>query len=399
MAIPNETNYTNGTLWHLHNLAYPGADIHAAGGWNATNSITNVIVAIVDTGVWYTHQDLASNMWVNPGEIAGDSKDNDGDGIKDNIYGVNAYRYPTIAATGDPKDTYGHGTHVAGIIGAVGNNGLGACGVAWRVRLMACRFSNGSSSSTAAAAYCMDFARSKGAKVVNLSFGGSVFSATLFTAVTNMRAAGIILVTAAGNDYGVNNDVSPIYPANFDSDNVIAVAATTHDDSLADYSNYGATNVDLAAPGTDIYSTAYNSNTAYEIGDGTSYATPCVAGAVALMYARFPGMTYRQIINRLIWTTDPVPSLAGKCVSGGRLNIDRALNPMQPTLAITPDFGAGQARLQLQGERYQAYILQATTNLVDWSGILTNNASSDGTLLYTNNMTGESRFYRALLLQ
>jgi subtilisin family serine protease len=395
-AAPNEPNYASGTLWHLHNVNRPGADIHAPAGWDAAHYATNIIVAVIDTGIRYTHQDLVSNIWVNPNEVAGDRRDNDGDGIKDDVYGINASGYPVITA--DPTDSFGHGTHVAGIIGAVGNNGLGACGVAWSVKLMACKYSTGVEGSAAGAAACIDYALTKGAKVINCSFAGAGFSQTLFDAIDNCRTAGIICVAAAGNE-GTNNDAVASYPANFNLDNIVSVAATASDDTLADYSNYGATTVDLAAPGSDIFSTGYGSDSSYSIGSGTSFAAPCVTGALALMRARFPELSYQQIIHRLLWTTDPLPSLAGRCVTGGRLNLDRALNPLAPTLALTPDFAAGKARLQLQGERYQSYILQTTTNFNTWAAISTNTTSLTGTFLYTNILTGGSRFYRAILGQ
>jgi subtilisin family serine protease len=395
-VAPNETAYTNGNLWHLNNLLHPGADIHAAAGWDTTNSATNIIVAIVDTGIRYTHQDLLGNMWTNSGEFIGNDSDNDGDGIKTNLFGINAANYPTL--TGDPMDFFGHGTEVAGVIGALGNNGVGVCGVAWGVKLMACKFLEGESGSISGAAVCIDFARTNGAKIINLSFNTTSSNKTLFTAITNCRAAGIIVVAAAGNLH-MNNDRVATYPANFKLDNIVSVAATAQDDTLPYFSNYGATNVDLAAPGTNIYSTSADSDSSYAYADGTSFSAPCVAGAVALMWARFPDYNYHQIINRLLWTTDPLPSLTGKCITGGRLNLARALNPVAPALTYTPNFATSTIRLELQGERYQPYILQSTTNLISWKGVATNTASSAGVLRYTNNLTGEGRFYRAILGQ
>ncbi len=319
---PNELAYQNGVLWHLNNTAFPGADIKAAAGWDGTNSAGTNIVAVLDSGIRYTHQDLLSNMWVNPSP----------NHRYDDIYGINVTNYPIV--TGDPNDDLHHGTRIAGILGAVGNNGIGVSGVAWKVRMMACKFLDGTGSgSVLAAVYCLDYARERGVKVINASFADTVYSDALYTAINNCRSAGIIVVAAVGNS-SANADATPYYPACFNLDNIVSVAATTRFDTLAGFSNYGATNVDLAAPGTEIYSTVNWSDTDYSSDTGTSYAAPVVAGALALMRARWPAHSYRQLIDRLLLATDPLPTLAGKCVSGGRLNLDKALNHWPATLTI-----------------------------------------------------------------
>lgn len=324
---PNDPRYVDGSLWHLHNTGQNAgkadADIDAPEAWEILNGTTNVIVAVIDSGARLTHQDLRANLWVNPGEIAGNGVDDDGDGYIDNIYGIN-----TTAPNSPPNDLIGHGTQVAGYIGAVGNNGVGAVGVAWRTRLMICRFTDDAGNVyLSQAALGIDFARAKGAHIINASFVNKVYSSTLQSAINSCRAAGIILVAAAGND-GVNNDGTPYYPASYDLDNVVAVAATTRTDQLASFSNYGATSVDLGAPGLDVYSTYNTADDAYAVNSGTSFASPIVAGALALLRAQNPGATHRQLIDQLLSTTDPLPSLAGKCRSGGRLNLARALNPV-----------------------------------------------------------------------
>ncbi|MBN2505259.1 MAG: S8 family serine peptidase [Verrucomicrobia bacterium] len=332
--VPNDPRFADGTLWHLHNTGQSGgvadADIDGPEGWDTLSGATNIIVALVDTGVRYAHEDLAANMWINPREIAGNGVDDDANGFVDDIHGINA-----AANTGDPWDASGHGTKVAGVLGAVGNNSRGVTGVAWRLRMMSCRFfddeGNGSLSD---AVECFDYARVNGARVINASFIATDYSSALYAAVSTCRGAGILVVAAAGND-AVNNDVTPYYPASFDLDNVLAVAATTRTDSLADYSNYGATSVDLAAPGSAIYSTAHTSDTAYAFDNGTSFAAPMVAGTVALLHARYPTDTYRQTIDRLLAATDPLPGLAGRCVTGARLNLARALGP-----SVVADFTA-----------------------------------------------------------
>jgi subtilisin family serine protease len=323
-ATPNDPAFASGLLWHLNNLGQNSgksdADIDAPEGWDLANTASNVVVATVDSGVRYTHEDLAANIWINPREIPGNGVDDDANGFIDDVHGINA-----AANTGDPIDLIGHGTQVAGFIGGVGNNGIGIAGVAWRVRLMACRFQDDSGTGFLSdAAQCIDYALANGAQIINGSFVTTSFSSVLYNAMNNCRIAGVIFVAAAGND-GVNTDVTPYYPAGFNFDNIVAVAASTRTDALATFSNYGAVSVDLAAPGQDVYSTFNSADNGYTVNSGTSFASPIVAGAFALLRARNPSATYHQLIQQVLATVDPLPGLAGKCVSGGRLNLVRAL--------------------------------------------------------------------------
>src|SRR5207249_2596970 len=246
----------------------PGADIHAQDAWDVQNTASNIIVAVIDTGVRYTHEDLADNMWVNPGETGGNGVDDDGDGYVDDVHGINA-----INNTGDPNDDHGHGSHVSGTIGAVGNNSVGSVGVCWKVQIMACKFIDATGNGVVSDCIkCIDFARSKGAKVINASFGTTTFaSAALRDAIESARQAGVIFVAACGNS-SESNEVNPVYPASYDLDNIISVAATTRSDDLASFSNYGATTVDLGAPGVGIYSCWNGSDSDYRHFDGTSMA-------------------------------------------------------------------------------------------------------------------------------
>jgi subtilisin family serine protease len=332
VAAPNDPGYTSGDQWHLNNTGQSGglvdADIDAPEAWNTLNSASNIIVAVIDSGLLQTHEDLTANLWVNPDEIAGNGIDDDGNGIIDDVHGFNAAATP---ASGNLTDQIGHGTHVSGIVGAVGNNGKGVAGVAWKVQIMVCKFLVPGGGDLLDAVECLDYATAKRAKVINCSFVAPGFNGTLSNAFWAVRNEGIIVVAAAGNS-GANNDVSPQFPASFKIDNVVAVTATTRTDSQG--YNYGATSVHLGAPGFDILSTSFGSNTSYGYMSGTSMASPCVAGAVALLRTRFPTWTHQQIISRLLSTTDPLPSLAGKCISGGRLNLARALGP--PDFAIEP---------------------------------------------------------------
>lgn len=324
--LPNDPSFLNGTQWALRNTGSSGgtagADIGAVEAWDTIHAADDMIVAIVDSGARLTHLDLVENLWINPGEIPGNGIDDDRNGFVDDIHGINA-----IHNTGNPADDAGHGTHVAGIIGAVGNNGRGVTGVAWRVRLMICKFSDASGAgATSDAIQCIDYARQKGAHIINASWGSTGNSLLLRAAIDRARQSGIIFVAAAGNESS-NTDVSPNYPSSFPLDNIVSVAATTRADALADYSNFGAISVDLGAPGSAIYSTWFSADHAYEHLSGTSMATPFVAGAFALLRARFPGEAHPALIARLLAAADPLPSLAGRCVTGGRLNLARALGP------------------------------------------------------------------------
>ncbi|MBI2948542.1 MAG: S8 family serine peptidase [Verrucomicrobia bacterium] len=356
-VTPNDPRFTDGTQWNLRNTGQngglPNADIKAVAAWDVLNSASNIVVAVIDGGVRYTHQDLAANMWVNPGESGLDALgrnkrtnrvDDDANGIVDDVFGIDA-----VNNTGDPKDSEGHGTHVAGIIGAVGNNRIGVAGVAWKIQIMACRFLDSTGfGSTSDAIQCLDYARAKGAKVINASWGDTGNSSFLSSAIQRARDAGIIFVTASGNE-GNNNDTLSFYPANFNSDNIVSVAATTRTDALASFSNFGATMVDLAAPGSTIYSTFNTSDSAYTYSSGTSMAVPHVTGAIALLRALHPNESYRQIINRVLATTDPLPSLAGRCATGGRLNLQRALTAnLVADFTATPTAGSPPLTVQLK---------------------------------------------------
>lgn len=337
-ATPNDPAFLDGTQWGLHNLGQNGgaidADIDAPEGWDTLNTATNIIVAVIDTGARYTHQDLAANLWTNPREIPGNGLDDDLNGIVDDVHGLNS-----IANNGDPFDDVGHGTHVAGIIGAVGDNGAGVSGVCWRVQLMICKFLDNTGGSVSDLIQCLDYARANGAKVVNCSFVTPEFDAILSAAFGSIRNAGIVVVAAAGNN-GTDNDLAPQYPAGYEFDNIIAVTGTTRTDEWFAGFNYGATSVDLAAPGEQIYSTYNGHDADYFFLSGTSMAAPCVAGAAAILLSRFPSADYHEIISRLLVSVDPLPSLVGRCRTGGRLNLSKALGP--PLQAdFTPSTTAG----------------------------------------------------------
>ncbi|HUR57743.1 MAG TPA: S8 family serine peptidase, partial [Opitutaceae bacterium] len=265
--------------------------------------------------------------------------DDDGNGYVDDVHGINV-----LNGTGNPADDWGHGSHVAGIVGAVTNNGVGIAGVAWRVKIMACKFIDPAGNySVSDAIKCIDYARLNGARIINASWGNYSFtSVALQNAFAALRNAGIIVTAAAGNDAN-NNDLVPLYPASYAFDNIVAVAATDRADARAGFSNYGATSVDLGAPGAPVFSTWAGNDHDYRYNDGTSMAAPHLAGACALLWTRFPNDTHQQIIDRILTTVDPLPTLAGRTRSGGRLNLAAALSsgaaPVPPPAIVVAPSG------------------------------------------------------------
>jgi subtilisin family serine protease len=320
-------------MWHLNNTGQSGgtadADIDAPEAWDVSTGSSGVVVGVIDSGIDYTHPDLAANMWKNPGEIAGDGKDNDHNGYIDDVYGWDFYNNDA-----NPMDDNGHGTHVAGTIAAVGNNAVGVTGVSWNSKVMALKFLGADGSGgTAGAIKALDYARMMkttygvNVRITNNSWAGGGYSQALQDAIARTQSADMLFIAAAGNGdaygNGLNNDVYASYPSNSPSANVIAVAATDRNDRLASFSNYGATQVDLAAPGVDIAST-YPGNR-YVYMSGTSMATPVVSGVAALAWSVAPTATYQQIKNAILGGVDKIAGLSGKVLTGGRVNARKTL--------------------------------------------------------------------------
>jgi subtilisin family serine protease len=306
-----------GEMWGLINTGQtggtPDADIDAEMAWEVSTGSRDVIVAVLDSGCDYNHPDLAANIWTNPGEIPGNRVDDDRNGFVDDVHG-----YDFRNNDGDPFDDNGHGTHVAGTIGAVGNNGVGVAGVNWQVRILCAKFlSSFGNGFTSDAIRALDYAVQMGADLTNNSYGGGDFSQAFIDAVAEAIVAEQPFVAGAGNN-NRDTDLAPHYPSSFDLPNVIAVAATDHNDTRASFSNYGAASVDLGAPGVNIWSTLPGNS--YGSLSGTSMATPHVSGVAALLRAVSPGIPAAQLKSRILSQADPVPSLQGITVTGGRLN-------------------------------------------------------------------------------
>jgi len=324
---PNDEFFAS-DQWALRNTnqlgdGVPGKDIDTAAGWNIRTDASTIPVAIIDNGIVLDHPDLAGNLWTNPGEIAGNGVDDDHNGYVDDVHGWDFVNDDPL-----PADDNGHGTHVAGIIGARGNNGIGVAGVAWTASLMPLKVLDASGSGDDAAIIAaLEYAAANGARITNNSYGGAGFDPSLHAAFVEAGDAGMLQLVAAGNaaDY---NDVVPDSPGGFRLDSVISVAATDDTDALADFSNFGRTTVDIGAPGVDIASTWLSSVdpfSQYAFDSGTSMATPMVSGVAALVAAQNPAWSPAQLRDWILGTARSDPSLSGKTVTGGVVDLGRAL--------------------------------------------------------------------------
>ena len=323
-VMPGDQGLAQGWLWGLLNTGQNGGaegiDIDAVKAWDITTGSKDVIVAVIDTGIRYTHQELVGQMWNNPDEIAGNGVDDDNDGYIDNVYGVD-----TVNFDGDPMDDNGHGTHCAGTIGAAANDGNAHVGVAWEVSLMACKFLSADGwGYTSGAISGIDFAVANGARILSNSWGGGGDSQALYDAIVRASDAGVVFVAAAGNS-GLDTDSQPHYPSSYDLGNIIAVSAIDRNGQLASWSNYGKNAVDVGAPGVDIFSSVSDSDSSYAYYSGTSMATPHVAGVMALMLANNDGLSVVEAKAQLLSTSVPLDSLEGRTVSGGLVNAADAL--------------------------------------------------------------------------
>ena len=337
-ATPDDTFF--GRLWGLHNtgqqvngtIGTPDADIDAPEAWDTQTGRSAVVVAVLDTGADWNHEDLSANIWNNDDELE-DGTDTDANGCIDDIRG-----WDFVNGDNDPDDdhvgTY-HGTHVSGTIGAEGDNGIGVSGVNWSVSIMPLKILDGNGDGFVSdEILAIDYAIVNGANIINASFSGGSESQPEYDAIIDARDAGVLFVAAAGNDGTDNGDI-PAYPASYDLDNIVAVAATNQNDGLAWFSNYGATSVDVASPGVNIYSTIAGDT--YQYSSGTSMAAPHVAGLAALIWADNAGFTYDQVKERMLNGVDVLPALTGDILMAGRINANNSINPP----ANAPDAPSG----------------------------------------------------------
>ena len=314
-TTPNDQYYS--VLWGMES-AENAADLNMTQAWDITTGSDSVVVGVIDTGVKYDHADLAANMWVNPGEIASNGIDDDANGVVDDIYGYNG-----VANNGNPMDDNGHGTHVAGTIGARGNNSVGVAGVNWNVKIMALKFlSSSGSGSTSDAIECLAYANTKGVKVTNNSWGGGGYNQALKDVIDAANTLGYLFVAAAGNS-NQNIDSTPSYPASYNSANILSVAAVDRNGGRASFSNYGASGVDVGAPGVSIGSTYYDGGYVYL--DGTSMASPHVAGLAGLLLACNSSLTGGQLKSTIMGTGKALGSLSGATVTGKTVDAYAAL--------------------------------------------------------------------------
>jgi subtilisin family serine protease len=322
-----------GEQWALSNTGKEGGtvgvDIAAPKAWSLSRGSKKVVVAVIDTGVDYTHPDLAPNIWVNSGEIAGDGIDNDGNGYVDDIHG-----WDFANKDNDPKDDHFHGTHCAGVIGAA-HDGKGTMGISADVSIMAVKFLNAGGGGTLEDSLkATEYAIVNHADVLSNSWGGDDFSQAFYDLIEQANKRGILYVAAAGNDHS-NNDAQPTYPASYKNANVISVAAIDNQDQPAKFTNWGATTVHLAAPGVKILSTVLDGK--HQAYSGTSMACPHVAGAAALLKA-YTGLSHLELKKRLLDTVQPTRPLAGLVATGGRLNVYQALAGVQ-SQPVPPETG------------------------------------------------------------
>ena len=303
----------------LFDRSYGISKIGSPKAWTEfTTGNRSVLVAVIDTGVDYTHEDLAANMWKNPKEIEDNAIDDDNNGFIDDIYGWNF-----VGNNNNPFDDNRHGTHVSGTIGALAGNGLGTIGVSPKVSIMACKFLSKDGWGTLDAAMkAITYAVANGAKVLNNSWGGGGFSQPLLDTIKAAERSGVLFVAAAGNSNN-DNDKNPMYPASYDAPNIVSVAATDTVDQKAFFSNFGKTTVDLGAPGVAVFSSLPNN--LYGTLNGTSMATPHVAGAAALIWAYKPTLSVYDLKDLMLNTVDHIDSMKDTTVSGGRLNVYNAM--------------------------------------------------------------------------
>lgn len=411
--IPNDPYFSQ--KWGLNNTGQavngkpPGvsdADIDAAEAWSVGAGSSDTVVAVLDSGVDISHPDLRNNVWVNPGEIPDNEVDDDGNGYVDDVHGWDFINNDNTVYDSPSLDE--HGTHVAGIIAAEGNNDIGATGVAWRARIMPLKFISGSTGSVSNAIDALGYAVAEGVEVSNNSWscnfcpGDPALSQSLYNAINDANTSKHLFVNAAGNN-SANSDATPRYPAGYDLPNILSVAATDQHDAFAGFSNYGATSVDLAAPGVDIYSTLPGG---YGFRDGTSMATPHVAGVAALLKSTSPELNHLQIKERILESAERKTTLSGKVATGGRLNAATALGIKYTELSVNANpssltYGAGatiSGKLTSFGKPVpgkQVILEKRPAGETDFTPFATATTEPDGTFSHSYSHPDRHSDYRA----
>ncbi|MDD4972783.1 MAG: S8 family peptidase [Bacteriovorax sp.] len=316
-----------GKVWSFQDANQNGVSVNSAYKEYGTSNTTPVIVAVVDTGIDIHHEDLKDVVWVNTKEIPNNGIDDDGNGYIDDINGINTLvRDANGKATMDNKDTHSHGTHVSGTIGAKQNNGIGIAGIASNVKIMGIRtVPNDGDETDIDVAEAFVYAARNGAKIINCSFGKSSNEGRQLIPDTLKYIGdkyGVLVIAAAGND-STDIDSTPTYPASFNNDNLLIIASTTNGGGMSYFSNYGKINVDVAAPGSNIYSTVPGNK--YESMSGTSMATPTTVGVAAEILSHNPDLTVAQLKDVLIKSVTKINSFKNKMVSGGRIDLLKGL--------------------------------------------------------------------------
>ncbi len=392
-ATPTDPRFPE--QWALHNTGQTGgtadADIDAVEAWDVTTGSSSVVVAVIDTGVDYTHEDLAANVFRNAADCNSDGIDDDGNGYVDDCHGID-----TVNHDADPFDDEGHGTHVAGIIGAEGNNGIGVAGVAWQTTILPCKFLDAEGyGNTADAVVCLDYVASlkdRGVNIVatNNSWGGGLYSQALVDAIAAQRERGILFIASAGN-YSVNNDVFRSYPCSYPNSNVICVAATEHQDFKAGFSNYGRRTVHLQAPGVAILSTTPGDT--YAAFSGTSMAAPHVSGVAALLHAQQPAQDWRVVKNLIIAGGDTI-SAAPYWISGNRLNALGSMNCSDSVVlsSLRPLPGPGNRILRGLGSTIELAALHINCGQPNGEVNVTITPGDDTVTLYDNGTGRDETF-------
>jgi subtilisin family serine protease len=381
LATPNDVSY--GSLWGMVKISAPQA-------WDLSTGSSSVVVADIDTGLKYDHEDLAANVWTNSGEINNNGLDDDNNGFVDDFYG-----YDFFFNDPNPLDEHGHGTHTAGTLGAVGNNSIGVVGVNWNVKIMAIKIydSDGFGTTSAMLINAYNYVRmmkNRGVniRVTNNSYGGCDeacgYDQATKDAIDALGNAGVLQIFAAGND-GMNIDTTPSYPAAYNSPWIVSVANSTQSDARNASSNFGAVNVDLAAPGTSVLST-FNNGSGYATLSGTSMATPHVAGAAALLAANDPNLSVASLKATLLNTVDQLAAWNGVVKTGGRLNVASALQNHtvctfgMPTTPINVPTKGGYFSVNVTAAQNCDFQVKSNTNWIKLSG--SDSLSGNGTVTF-----------------